>query len=425
MRRLLALGGALAVLVATACSSNQAAAGRSSARATGPSLVIGAVYPLTGPQAEGGKQELGGVRAALAVAGMAGKVQLQVMSAETPDQARAAVDQLIDRYHVPVIVGTYGSTLAEAAATEADRRHVIYWETGAVADTVTQHRQYVFRTVATGMTLGYTAVKFTDEVLLPAAGLAPGQARAVIVNVDDVYGRSVADGEQGLAGQVGIPVVDRIEYNANAFDPSRIAARVAADHPDYLWDVSYLGDGVALWRAMAAERMPLRAAIGTSSAFCMPAFGQQLGSQAVGLYAADKPYDAINQDALTPAARDLLRRAETAYAAEGLGRGMQITSVAGFVGGWVLFHEVLPAVAGPVAPDAVRQAAYAVDDPPNTSINGGGVKFAPAGSPEAGQNLRAPSVVGQWVGVNDMTTVYPSPFSQRQPLLAQDRNPAA
>ncbi|MGH7869716.1 MAG: hypothetical protein ACREP9_19330, partial [Candidatus Dormibacteraceae bacterium] len=46
-----------------------------------------------------------------------------------------------------------------------------------------------------------------------------------------------------------------------------------------------------------------------------------------------------------------------------------------------------------------------------TSINGGGVKFAPAGAENAGQNLRAPSMVGQWQKVQDIHTVYPPGFA--------------
>ena len=41
-----------------------------------------------------------------------------------------------------------------------------------------------------------------------------------------------------------------------------------------------------------------------------------------------------------------LQEARAAYAAEDLGRRMPIPGVAGFVGGWTLFHEVLPKVKG-------------------------------------------------------------------------------
>lgn len=384
-------------------------------------LVLGAVYPLSGPQGEGGRQELSGLQAALRLAQQEGllrrPVRLQVESVQTPAEASAAVDRLIDRYHVPVIAGTYGSTLAEAAAARADQRHVVYWESGAVADLVTQHREYVFRTVATGMTLGDTAVRFTSDVLLPAAHLQPAQARAVIVSVDDVYGRSVGDGEQTLAHQLGITVAARVRYDPYHYDAAAIAAQVAAAHADYLWDVSYLDDGIAIWRAIHSAGVPLRAAVGTSSAFCMDQFGRSLGQSAVGLFAADKPDDQVNPSALDPAARALLTRAKRAYSASGMGSQMPIPAVAGFVAGWTLFHGVLPQMKM-ATPDAVRAAAYHVDEPAGSSINGGGVKFAPAGAPNAGQNLRAPSVVGQWQAVDVMRAVYPQAFATAAPVGA-------
>ncbi len=373
-------------------------------------FVVGAIYPLTGPQAQGGAQELAGVRAALTLA--SNDIQLRVISVETPADARAAVDRLVDRDHVPVILGTYGSTLAEAAAARAEQRHVVYWETGAVADVITQRRSYVFRTVATGSNLGQTAVEFTSQVLVAAAGVQNPAVRAVIVNVDDVYGRSVADGEQALAVQLGIPVVDRIQYDPRAFDPYAIADRLAADRADYLWDVSYIDDGVKIWQAVSDRSVPLRAAVGTSSAFCMDEFSRRLGARAVGVYAADKPDSNVNSHALMPAARDLLRRAQAAY-----GGNLPIPATAGFVGGWALFHDVFPHLAGTVTPDSVRTAAYELDQPSNTTVNGGGIKFGGPTSSDPGQNLRAPSVVGQWQAVGKMRVVYPEAFANSRSII--------
>ncbi|MGH7881845.1 MAG: ABC transporter substrate-binding protein [Candidatus Dormibacteraceae bacterium] len=399
------VGGLLAVVLLAGCAirSNQPAP-----------LTVGAIYPLSGSQGSGGREELGGVQAALhLLSSELGNrhIQLQIEDVQTPAGTKAAVDNLIDNYHVPLILGTYGSTLAEAAAARADQRHVLYWESGAVADLVTQHRDYVFRTVATGMTLGNTAVHFTHDVLLPADHLQPAQARAVIVSVDDTYGRSVGDGEEALAHQLGIPVVDRIRYSTNAVDPTAIAQRISADHPDYLWDVSYLDDGIAIWRAVRQRGIPLRAAVGTSSAFCMEDFGKKLGKEAIGVFAADKPDDQVSPKALAPAAQQLLKRAESAYASQRISDRMSLSAVAGFVAGWTLFHDVLPRVKGEITPDHLRTAAYQIDQPMGTSINGGGVKFAPAGAENAGQNLRAPSMVGQWQKVQDIHTVYPPGFA--------------
>jgi branched-chain amino acid transport system substrate-binding protein len=404
MRRLAAAAAVVLGAIA-ACSSPAPSAS---------TLVIGAIYPLSGSQAQGGTEELNGLKAALTLARADGalggrQVRLQVVPVETPAGAAAAVDRLIDQYHVQVIAGTYGSTLAEAAAARADARQTVYWETGAVSDGVTENRHWVFRTVATGLNLGRTAVQFTSRVLVPATG-ATGSS-AVIVNVNDVYGRSVADGEVAEAAAAGIRVAGRIEYDPGAYDPAAIARQVAAAGADWLWDVSYIDDGVAIWRRLVAQGVQLRAAVGTSSAFCMAQFGKQLGAQAVGVFAADKPDGSINPAALSAGGVALLRRARTAYGAD-----LTIPAVAGFAGGWTLFHEVLPQLPATVTAEAVRTAALKVDVPTGEEINGGGVKFAADGV-NAGQNLRAAAVVGQWQEVGVMRVVYPDGYAAASPII--------
>jgi branched-chain amino acid transport system substrate-binding protein len=415
----------MAVLVsAVACSPAEPTSVVTDSGQRSPNtLVLGAIYPLTGSQAAGGREELAGVETALELAQRQGftrhrPVRLQVISATTPDEAARAVDTLVDRYHVPAIIGTYGSTLAEPAAARADERHVVYWETGAVADGVTIGHSYVFRTVATGSTLGREAADFTSDVLLPRAGLAPARVRVVIAAVDDVYGRSVADAEVARAAEHGLTVADRIDYDPHRLDAAALATRLAGDRPDYLWDVSYVDDGIALWRAVETRGIRLRAAVGTSSAFCMPEFGRALGTQAVGLYAADKPDQSdVKPSLLAAAARSLSAAAVKAYGRRSGGSPMSIPAVAGFVGGWALFHGVVPNLSGTVTPDGLRAAAYGLDEPAYTSINGGGVRFAPPGSPDAGQNLLAPAVVGQWQAVNTMRVVYPAPFAVAAPII--------
>ncbi len=393
-------------------------AGACSSPARAP-ITVGAIYPLSGPQAEGGREELDGLRAALHVAQESGalggrEVRLQVVDVQTPDGAAGAVDRLIDQHHVSVIAGTYGSTLSEAAAARADQRHVVYWETGAVADDVTRGRSWVFRTVATGSDLGRTAVRFAAGVFLTGSSVRPP---AAIVEVDDVYGRSVADAEAREAQQAGFDVVDRIRYNPASFDARAIAARLAAERPAFLFDVSYIDDGVAIWDAVRRAGLSFRAAVGTSSAFCMRAFSDRLGSEAVGVYAADKPDHAVNPAALSPSARALLARAESAWARLHGGE-MTIPGVAGFVGGWTLFGEVLGKLGPDASPASIRTRALAVDVPVGDAINGGGVRFAPPGSPDAGQNLRAAAVVGQWQAVGRMVVVYPQAYAVGKPDLS-------
>src|SRR3989442_11545117 len=323
---------------------------------------------LSGPQAQGGKRELAGVQAALRVSGA--DVRLQVIDATTPEQASVAVDRLVRDYHVPAILGTYGSTLSAAASARAEELKTVYWETGAVADPITVHRHYVFRTVATGSALGRMAVTFSHDVLLPGSHLAA--PRAVIVRVDDIYGRSVGGGEQALANSMGINVVDVIEYSPNVYDANVIAARLAQDRPDFLWDVSYLDDGVAIWSAILNSHVTLKAAIGTSSAFCMPEFSRRLRAASVGAYAADKPDADISQAALSQSGRALLARAQSAYD----GGTIDIPDIARLVGGGAVFHGEVPHPGASVSAGWVRGPAANADLPVGDNINGRGVQSA-------------------------------------------------
>src|SRR5438094_4275019 len=188
---------AIVLILVAACGDSS----RSSS--SSQTITIGAIYPLSGPQAPGGKDELGGAQAALQLAQAQGvldhRVQLRIIDAITPAQASAAVDQLVQQDHVPAILGTYGSTLAAAASARAEKLKTIYWETGAVADPITAQRRYVFRTVATGSSLGHMAVTFTHDVLIPHSGLK--SPRAVVLQVDDVYRHSVGRREAEPARQ--------------------------------------------------------------------------------------------------------------------------------------------------------------------------------------------------------------------------------
>jgi branched-chain amino acid transport system substrate-binding protein len=410
MRRLLAFC-CLALLIAAAC-------GQQTQSSQAHDLVLGAIYPLSGPQAEGGKEELAGVRAALQLAQSTGAlkvpVRLQVVDATTPLAASAAVDELVRDYHVPAILGTYGSTLSAAASARAEALKTVYWETGAVADPITAQRHYVFRTVATGSSLGRMAVTFTHDVLVPK--MRPASPRVVIVRVNDIYGRSVGGGEEALAHQLGMSVVDVIEYDSHVYDAQVIAARIASDRADVLWDVSYLDDGVAIWQALLQAGVKLKAAIGTSSAFCMLAFSQRLGLGSIGVYAADKPDETISPAALSSAGRALLAQARSTYSAANGGATMTIPAVAGFVGGWTFFDSVLNRLPASATAESIRTAALNVDVPVGDSINGGGVKFGLAGALDEGQNTRSAAVVGQWQAVGDMKIVYPAAYATGIPI---------
>jgi branched-chain amino acid transport system substrate-binding protein len=386
--------------------------------AGGPPIEVGAVYPLSGNQADGGN-ELAGVKLAAELINQDGGVKgrpVSIVSQDAPsaDTAPAAVDKLSDR-GISVMLGTYGSTQALTASARASERGATYLETGAVADAITgRGLPGILRTVATGSTLGRNAARFAHDFVIPGLKMDVARARVVIMFEGDQYGASVGYGAIDEANIQGLNVVDTIKYDIPKTDFNQLAATVDADRPDVILTASYLEDAVAFRRAALARHLNVKSIIGTSSAYCRVDFGNILGPDAVGLFASDKPDESLRPEGLTPEARKLLHRASAAYRAR-YSRDMEAEVVAGFVGGWLLFHDILPKSASTSRVD-VWKTAMSIDLPAGSLINGAGVKFAPEGSADAGQNRRAAGVIWEWVGVRKRAVVSPPAYAVQSPV---------
>jgi branched-chain amino acid transport system substrate-binding protein len=393
------------LLLATTCS-----------RGVDP-IVIGAVYPTGGGQGTGGVEEYRGLALAAemvnAAGGVAGRpIEIRLEPADSAEGAPRAVERLVAR-GAAVVAGSYGSTISLPAAEAAASRGVVYWETGAVGGLSmgAAAGEWAFRFPPTGSSLGRAAVAFMAETLLrrlPGAP-PPDDLRWGVAYVDDVYGRSVGLGALAEIAGRGLGASVELPYALVSFDPTAVARTIHRAGVDVLVVSAYLEDGVALRRALVAEGVPLVASIGTSSSYCHPEFGALLGEDAVGLFASDKPDgDVVDPAALSRRAGEVLHRARTQYR-DRHGAPMSGAALSGFAAGWALFHHVLPhardlsaaAVAG-----AIRRARLPVGALPN----GSGLAFQGSG-PDAGMNLRATSVIWEWVEPGVREVVWPPAFA--------------
>jgi branched-chain amino acid transport system substrate-binding protein len=401
---------AAVAFVAAACSGN------------GPApITVGAIYPLSGAQGPGGVDEHRGVLLAAELVNADGGIggrPLEVSSIDVAgaDAAAAAVEQL-HAEGIDVVLGSYGSTISAPASVAAAARQMLFWETGAVGTLPmgADSGRLTFRVPPTGGTLGRNAIAFTADELAAGLGREPGSLRYAVSFVDDVYGRSVADGAKAELVARGLDLVGSVGYDLATFDADAVARKIAGLRPDVLFVSAYLDDAVAMRRALVRHHVPLLASIGTSSSYCMPAFGVKLGTDAVGLFASDKPSaNTIDPSGLTPDAAALLSRANGAYR-DAYGRDMSAAALAGFSASWALFHDVMPA-AGTLGPDAIAQAALAQDLPRGSLPNGSGLRFGPPGGPGAGDNLAAAGVIWEWVHPGHAEVVWPPQFATHEIL---------
>lgn len=391
---------------------------------------VGLMYPTTGSQGAQGMEEKQGAELAVEWAnshgGIGGRpIQLVTADLNRPESVPAAMDALA-RAGVSIVAGTHGSAYSALAAAEATRRHMLIWETGAVgqvgsepqpaaADTSFHSDGPVaggvdfIRMAPMGGDLGKNAVDFVRTGLAPQLPHA-GPLRWAVAYVDDPYGRAVEAGAAAEVAATGQPLVGTFSYNAAGTDFTALARQIAASHPEALYVAAYLDDGAALRQALADEHVPLVVNLGTSSSYCMPAFGQRLGATAVGVFASDKPdAAAVRPDALTAQARTTLTWAAARYQGR-YHQAMTSHALSGFSNADALFSFVLPR-AGRATTDDVARAAQAVKLPVGSLANGGGLDIAPPNAPDAGNNRNAAGVIWEWVAPGSEAVVWPPAFA--------------
>jgi branched-chain amino acid transport system substrate-binding protein len=410
-------------------------------------ILVGGVFPVDGNAGSLPAQEALGVRIAAelvnADGGVAGRpIALDVRTLQRAQDAPAVMAEL-RRDGAQVVIGAYSSDLSIAASAAAANAGLVYWEAGAVADQLTgRGLPMVFRVGASGTNLGSNSAAFAASQLAPRLGKQTGALRLAIVAADDGYATSVADAAQREASAAGAPVVLRASYSLTLPRWPQLMGRLAAAHPDVIILASHIPDGVAFRRAMLAAKLKVGALIGSTMAECDPDFAGDLGPDAVGIFASDRPTAGFQPGVLSGAAKATYQRLADAWSRNGgatpasspedaseyrTDQGEEYTisgpmlssttgpteeGLSGFSAAWALFRDVLPEATtrGTLDAQGIAAAARDVDMPPGSLPNGAGIRFS-SDPATLGQNLRASAVIWQWQAVRSYTFVWPPSYA--------------
>jgi branched-chain amino acid transport system substrate-binding protein len=412
---------------------------------------IGAVFPVSGNAASLAGPELKGVEIAAdlinADGGIAGRpVELVVRDLRSRDEADGVMADLAGQ-GIEIVIGAYSSDLSIAASEAADHAGLLYWEAGAVADRLTgRGLPMVFRVGTTGGTLGANSSLFAARELAGRLGLDASELRVALAVADDEYAQTVADSAESTAVDLGMPVVTRTSYNLYLPDWPAVMAELEAARPDVIILASHIPDGIAFRKAMLESGLRVGALIGSTMAECDPDFAGELGEDAIGIFASDRPTAGFQPSALGPEAAATYARFEEKWrdaakggAADGTGGsgdgggyggryddaeyaihgpGEDATAeeseeaLAGFTAAWALFHHVLPAMDSTteVNAEAVAAVARALDLPEGSLPNGAGLRFS-SDPVSLGQNERAAAVIWQWTDVRTYEFVWPPTYA--------------
>jgi branched-chain amino acid transport system substrate-binding protein len=371
------------------------------------------------------------------------RVVLEVRDLQSRGDADAVMADL-KRAGVQIVIGAYSSDLSIAASEAADRAGLLYWEAGAVADRLTgQGLPMVFRVGTSGANLGRNSADFAASELAGRLGKRVADLRVAIAVADDAYANAVADAAAATAAGRGMPVVIRRSYSLAVPDFPAVMADLAAARPDVIILASHIPDGIAFRQEMVRSGLRVGALIGSTMAECDPDFAGELGADAIGIFASDRPTAGFQASALSAEAAATYARFATAWGAiaahaggsgDGTGGGYEREygsgdseypifgpdqdataeeseeALAGFSAAWALFHHVLPATAGTFDAATVAATARATDLPDGALPNGAGLRFS-TDPTKLGQNERAAAVIWQWQAVRTYEFVWPPTYA--------------
>ena len=419
----LLLGGALGV----AAASRDATV----AQAQAQTIKVGVLYDLTGPFAAAGAVP-GSIGTKIAVdmvnekGGVLGKYKIQTVAGDSqskPDVAINEAERLLNLEKVDILLGIYSSAIAVPLAEKVDKQNRLLWITIAIDDRVFKGRdlKYTFRAQVPGSQFGQLSTRFIADYAEERFKMKPQDVKGAIIYEDGPYGSGVAASGEAEMKKIGMKLVLKEGYSANAPDLASLVTKLKAARPDVLFHTGYNPDITLFLRQAKELGLRVKAIVGHGAGY--------------GQY--DKLREAFREDVdhifnVDPVASQLLD-AKTLKGDLGkirdefLARYKKETGVdqipphasMGFNNTWILLTDVLPRAIqkhGGWSADAIQKAALEADIPEGGTIQGYGVKFAGPGHEMRGQNLRASLVIMQYIG-GKTQIVYPKAIATAGPVL--------
>jgi branched-chain amino acid transport system substrate-binding protein len=360
---------------------------------------IGALYPLTGRDAQIGQGCVAAAKLAVEMVNDAGgikslggaKLNLIVSDIQSDTTVtRTETDRLISNNKLSAVHGCFASAFTLIASEVAERAKVPLL-TGSSSDQLNKGRTYTFTPFA-------RASQFA-QAQLQMSKLVDPKPKVAVIFENTAFGTSTSNGLREQAPGEGVEIVLFEPYSAGFTDASPLINKVKASGANALFSVSYLNDLILIVRTI--KQVGFNIAInGGSGGFVIPDFYKNVGKLAEGLQGVAHWNHDINDDAQKVNAEYKKRTGDFLFEYAG-----------GLVAQTFMIADALERAAS-TDPQKVREALTTLDVSSGYAAMcpGGKVKFGPDG-----KNIYGHPVGVQWQN-GDLASVFPQ-ADARAPLV--------
>ena len=244
---------------------------------------IGVVNSLSGNFAAFGERYRTGMELAVEEINAAGGINGEPLALAVQDDrseaqsALAAVEQL-SKQGVPMIIGSYASSITGPMAQLMTRQEIPLLVLGSADDSITKPgSDWVFRAKHNSTIVADAYFDFFDWLKTKEGGQE--MTKVAMLYGNGAWPTSLAKSGKELAAERGYEIVGDEAYDQGVTDFRPMLNGFLSAQPDILYIVSYAEDGVAITRQMREVGLSAKViAMDTSAA--LPSFPEQVGDLA-------------------------------------------------------------------------------------------------------------------------------------------------
>jgi branched-chain amino acid transport system substrate-binding protein len=381
MKRRFSLQLAAAVTLALASSGQVNAAEKE--------VVIGVLYPLTGPVAQVGIDAVAAVKTAVEIINEdvalnvpmgpgkglpnLGGAKIRVVVVDhggKPDVGQAEAERLITQEKVHALFGAYYSSVTKTASHVAERHQIPYLNAESTSPALSERGfKWFFRT--TPHDGEFTKLMF-DFMKDFQAEKGVKLNSIAIFHEDTEWGTGSGKVQQSLADAEKYKVVSNISYRAKTTSLTAEVQRIKAAAPDVFLPSSYTSDAMLFLRTAKELDYNPKLLIAQNAGYTDPSFIKTLGVDAEGVITRS-PFNTDLAKTIP-----LINEVNERFKKHSNGRDLSDVPVRAFTG----FLTLVDAInrAGSTEPEKIRKALSETNIPPDKLIvPWRGIKFGPDG----------------------------------------------
>jgi len=250
-------------------------------------IVIGHPAAMSGSYAKAAEQAVGGVQAAVDWVNdtrggvmVGGQKKMLVYKKYDCESKKEAVTSLLERLittdKVDFTFAPYSSGLTLAGAPIAEKYGKVYMDHGGASDNIfKQGFEYIVQTIGPGS-------RYHAGTLEMVKKIDPSAKRVALAYEDSEFARSVMDGAEARAKELGFDIVFKGTYPAKITDLTPLLSDLKASNPEIVIGGGHFQDGQLMNSQMADLDINPKL-LSLIAAATLPAFGEALGEKAEGV----------------------------------------------------------------------------------------------------------------------------------------------